>query len=269
MTIATAILLVIAIWIVWRALSAIVGGFKETLGSDAGAHHDRFDDRDVGEVEAAWWEAMASLRPLHAELQIQYRDGRGAITQRRITLRDFSIEGSGALIGHCHLRNGQRSFRLDRVIRCVDVEGGEVIGDLRAWLTQRYDSSPERGWELVLHEHLPVVRALLYLGKADGQFSAKERDIVVGLCRTLVARDDLERPQFNDAIRSMSTPSRVAFHRICGELAKHPRAADILAAAEAIVATQKTVTAAEAEALDYINRRLAKPAPVAAAPIPQ
>jgi len=65
--------------------------------------------------------AAADLPPDHPlriaitqsrDVQITYRAANGRLTQRVVTPLDYA---GGYLIGHCHLRDEQRTFRLDRI----------------------------------------------------------------------------------------------------------------------------------------------------------
>jgi len=49
----------------------------------------------------------------HRKLQIQYQDGQGNVTERVIEPLTYS---GGYLVAFCHLRHGQRTFRLDKIL---------------------------------------------------------------------------------------------------------------------------------------------------------
>ncbi|MBL8518212.1 MAG: hypothetical protein JNM76_14720 [Betaproteobacteria bacterium] len=203
-------------------------------------------------------ESAGSFFPIRIWLDLDYIDAQGTITRRRVRTYDFSTDGPGMINAHCELRNGYRSFRMDRVRQAIVMESGETAKDVKALLIDQYRNHPDRGFEAVLADHLPTVRALLYLGKADGQFSTKEREIVVELCNDLTGRTDLTRESFNQAIRSLEVPSKAAFWRITGELAKQPEAlrAKTLRTAERMVATQKKLEGEELEAITYLRNKL-------------
>jgi DNA polymerase III subunit epsilon len=63
-------------------------------------------------------EALQSNRRLF----IRYTDGKGAVSERWITPREVrALNDYLYLVAHCHLRDDERSFRLDRIER-MDVE---------------------------------------------------------------------------------------------------------------------------------------------------
>ncbi|WP_373506493.1 HNH endonuclease [Thiocapsa sp.] len=64
------------------------------------------------------------------DLIIQYKDGEGKITERRIS--DIQPEHSRAIEAFCHLRNARRSFYVPRILTAAYADSGEVIADLYA-----------------------------------------------------------------------------------------------------------------------------------------
>jgi hypothetical protein len=98
------------------------------------------------------WSGRSFGRPLHqgdfwrhidatrvrATARISYRKESGEISDRTVDIDRFGhLAGNAYLHGLCHLRRDGRTFRVDRIIRLVDVETGEVIEDTLAWLTAK------------------------------------------------------------------------------------------------------------------------------------
>lgn len=56
---------------------------------------------------------------------MEYRDSRNAVTRRRITLNSFRATGDGHYLmrAFCHERKAVRSFRTDRVVSVIDLDG--------------------------------------------------------------------------------------------------------------------------------------------------
>ncbi|MBW7903000.1 MAG: hypothetical protein H3C26_16075 [Rhodocyclaceae bacterium] len=80
-------------------------------------------------------------RELAANLRITYRTGAGSQTTRDIRLMRYGEwEGGAILWAHCRLRRANRTFRTDRVLSCIDLDTGEIIDDLHAWLDDRYEA---------------------------------------------------------------------------------------------------------------------------------
>lgn len=216
------------------------------------------EDREWTSHSDTRLETLPPFSPIAGNLKINYQDFRGARTEREIDLRAFAAGPPPYLAGICKLRGGYRTFKIDRIAYAVDIDTGEEIGDLPAWLQRRYDQAPERAWEKLLADDMPALRLLLYVAKADGQFTTKERDVVVDFCQTISARPDITRQQMNSIMRDLPATSITTYRRLCGEVAKLPEAkrALVVKAAHDIVATQRTMATEEKEALEYLDKRI-------------
>lgn len=76
-------------------------------------------------------------RPLQARLRLRYIDSQGVATLRDIQLHHYSLDAStmlGYLHAYCHLRKAPRTFAMSRVHEVIDLDTGEVIRNLPAWL---------------------------------------------------------------------------------------------------------------------------------------
>jgi hypothetical protein len=70
------------------------------------------------------------------DVRIAYEDGSGDQTERRITPLHHSA--AGVITAHCHLRNDERTFRLDRIRAVYDSITGKAL-DKQVWI----DSLPK------------------------------------------------------------------------------------------------------------------------------
>lgn len=78
--------------------------------------------RPVADVPPLILDALRRHRPL----VLRYRSERGEITERIVQPLGVTDRGGYvALVAHCHLRNAQRSFRLDRILAMDLVESFE------------------------------------------------------------------------------------------------------------------------------------------------
>lgn len=117
-------------------------------------------DVDKDNWEGSFWEVVTP-RKIDANLAIKYQDGVGSVTRRTIRLMKYGPwEGGAMLWAYCDLRKANRTFRTDRIIECADVDTGEVIGNLEAWLEAKYAQSPERALEKVVESSWDVLRVL-------------------------------------------------------------------------------------------------------------
>ena len=68
-------------------------------------------------------------------------------------------------MGHCELRNATRTFRFDRIKKCVDLETGELITDVKKYLNERYEKSPEKSTEILSSDYIDVLKGCLFCSK--------------------------------------------------------------------------------------------------------
>jgi hypothetical protein len=237
---------------------------KVTDESDTKARNqDRDEDKD--NWEGSFWEVQQPF-PAKATLSLEYEDGAEKRTERVVDVRQFGTDVNGnILIGHCRMRNATRTFRTDRIKRCIDQDTGEIVGDVFAYLRKKYDSSPESARDALYEEEYDTLRVLLYVGKADGQLRAQEKVIVREACRSLANDSRITDAMIDEIFFSLEAPTLHAFKLAVGRLAEKEVTArnQLIKVAEDMVATQKTVHPAEKEALEYMRKKLLEPGLVA------
>jgi hypothetical protein len=226
------------------------------------AYRERQNSHNSGydNWEGAFWDVQTP-RDLSANLRIEYRDGAGSETKRDIQLMRYGPwEGGAILWAYCHLRQANRTFRTDRVLKCVDLDTGEVIDDLANWLDAKYQTSPDRAIEHIIETAWDAVRVLFYVGKADGRLTQQERAILREAIRNMSDHPAIDDRRIDALIDSLDTPSLVAFKQAYGRLIKRDvaLAERIVEIAEAIVETETALSQPEQEALNYLKIRLGK-----------
>lgn len=258
-----------------RLMRAFAGAHREVQGRRAAEEkaregmRGRSNERQEGEEatdawEGRFWESREPRRAW-AHIRIQYRDGAGRESERDITVRCIDASGrAGLLLAHCHLRGETRSFRLDRVKSACDRDG-VVIEDLYEYLMDR--ASDIAGYlginEKLLapltklsDEHIDALRVLLYVGRADGSLRKREKEIIEewisGLGAAFPKMDDLVGALMNEIGRPADRAFEAAVVRL--STASQELRWRVLALAQAIVSTQKTIAAAEGAALDLMRR---------------
>jgi len=88
----------------------------------------RFADDDVDE------EGMRPL-PRVLQLDILYRSGTREPSARVVDADRWSDDDGVLYIrGRCHLRNTDRTFRVERIERCIDRRTNQEIGDVEAYI---------------------------------------------------------------------------------------------------------------------------------------
>lgn len=236
---------------------------KLTITTEYRTSHSTQDKPDRDNWEGAFWD-VPSPRKISGNLHIEYTDGAGSRTSRDIRLMKYGAWEGGAMIwAYCNLRHANRTFRTDRIISCTDLDSGEVIENLEAWLDEQYQSSPDRAIEKVIESSWDVLRVLYYVGKADGRLTQKERAVMREAVRSLSEHPDIDRTRIDGLFDSMEPPSITAFKQAFGRLAKQNRELAVKVAqwSSSMVATEKTISPAEQEALEYFKATLNKSAP--------
>lgn len=218
---------------------------------------DSYDDYDPPEIDY-YWDDDYGFVPVNAKLQITYSDAKGQLTKRTITVSEY--DGSAYLEGFCELRNEPRTFRIDRIQEAIDAESGEVITSVPQHLLNKYKQSPEYIISNTIDTYMDVFKVLFYVGKADGQLRAPEREIICATVRTIAKNKTLSYEDINKFINRLEIPTlhgfKLAFGRICKSYPK--QTPQIYAIAKKIVDTQKTVHPHEKEALEYMERKMQK-----------
>lgn len=218
-------------------------------------------DSDRDNWEGAFWDVQ-SPRNITANLQIEYRDGAGSRTTRDIGLMKYgAAEGGAMLWAYCHFRQANRTFRTDRIITCIDLDSGEIINNLEVWLNEKYQASPDFAIENIIETTWDALRVLYYVSKADGRLTQKERGIVRNAVRSLSDHPGIDDGRIDDMFNAIDNPTITAFKQAFGRLVKQNRqfAVKVASWSADMVATEKTISAAEQEALDYLKATLSKP----------
>lgn len=220
-------------------------------------------DTDHDNWEGAFWDVQ-SPRNISGNLHLIYKDGTGSQTIRDIRLMKYGPWDGGAILwAYCNLRQANRTFRTDRILSCTDLDTGDIINNLESWLDDRYMASPDRAIEQIIDTAWDALRVLFYVCKADGRLTQKERGIVRNAVRSISDHPAIDDARIDDMFNMIDMPTVNAFKLAFGRLTNQNRslAEKVVIWSESIIATEKTVAAAEQEALDYLKARLAKAEP--------
>ncbi len=228
------------------------------FGKSAGANKEQVEELDYDSWEGMFFGEATDPRAVRCDLEITYTDANLNTTRRKITTREFdhSLYG-GVIIAWCHLRNAHRTFRFDRIKRAVDIETGEIIKDIRTYMQHRYDTSPEAKLDHVFDTSIQAVRALLYIAKADGRFTQREKEIYLSFMQRNGGTEILDMETMIRGLSEITVPTMQGFKILCGKIAsrgneyKH----DVIETARALVATEATISGAEEDALKYMEKR--------------
>ncbi|MBJ6802770.1 hypothetical protein [Geomonas propionica] len=114
------------------------------------------------------------------ELMIEYIDGSGTVSARKIT--DIAPVGPNSVMAYCHLRNEARTFNLINIRQAVDLRTGEILTNV--WESLGLDKEPNDSPRViaVVGPLLPAIQALKYFClqvRRKRGFSEKERRPIV------------------------------------------------------------------------------------------
>jgi transcription termination factor NusB len=213
--------------------------------------------RNRHEEPIYYWDTSETV-PVSAHLELTYQDVNGSRSTRTVRVSEY--DGSNYLNGFCELRQQRRTFRLDRIISCIDTETGEVIQNIPQYLLEKYHHSPGYILDQALEKLSDILSVLYYVGKADGQLRAEERIILRAVVRKVAKHEEITDTMIDRCFNGASVPSlqavKLAINRICK--ANGHNMLTTFKIAERIVATQKTVHPSETEILEYMQRKMEK-----------
>jgi hypothetical protein len=78
-----------------------------------------------------------SPTPVRARLKIKYLDVEGVESEREIHAHGYVDSSPGYIEARCLVRKNNRSFRTDRILEAVDMETGEVIKRIPAFMRSK------------------------------------------------------------------------------------------------------------------------------------
>lgn len=255
MTLVSLALFIVVAYFVWNAWNKPTPYTHDRPATDEPAPTSRSSGGD--NWEGSFWEVEDPIA-VAAALNINYVDGQGQRTSRTIDVHKFGeYKGSALIIAWCRLRDANRTFRADRISKCIDIETGEIVQDVGSFLRARYEASPEAAIAKFVASDYDAVRVLLYVGKADGQLRAEEKEIICRACADLSQDSRMTMDLIQELFSTMDVPTMMAFKQAVGRLSKRDSEVQkiVLSAAHTMVATQKTVHSAERDALDYMQTR--------------
>jgi len=228
--------------------------------------------------EGWFYEEVEEYFPSNSQFRIKYRDGKGQETERVIDIYKFGEAQHGwFFLAYCQLREGNRTFRSDRVLECVDMKTGEYVNDPSALLLERWHNSneykallerirkrEEREAETAfienyLNEHSALLKTLLYLVRCDGRFDMHEKAIVKEVLE-YINNDDLPSDKTLEKIyKKIALPTYGSFQASVRKLIQEAKySIDIIDIAQRIVNTQSTVHPNEEQALNYLLNKSSK-----------
>jgi transcription termination factor NusB len=157
----------------------------------------------------------------------------------------------------CELKQQRRSFRVDRILECIDIDTGEVITDIPQHLLEKYHYDPEYILDQAIEKLADILNVLYYVGKADGQLRAAEKEILKGVVRKIAKDERITDEMINHRFNNVGVPSlqsvKLAINRICK--GNPHNMVTTYKIAQMIVRTQKTIHPSETEIIEYMEKK--------------
>ena len=216
----------------------------------------KIEDKDAW--EGSFWEA-SNPKKLAVQLEIEYVDANKSKTRRAVLVREFDNDlHGGIIIGHCQMREDTRTFRFDRIKKCVDMETGEIILNVKKYLNELYENSPEKSVEVLANDYFDVLKVVYFVAKADGQYRKTEKEVITQYVRGLVKDRRITLSMVDEILKEMDVPTMRGFKLAFGRVIKGGRVdpVSLRSCCQEIVRTQKSLRPMEKEALSYIDRKL-------------
>lgn len=201
---------------------------------------------------------MTKIKPQQTvcPLEMLYTDSEGRTTKRVVEVRLW--ESSRAYLrGFCRKRRALRTFAVDRIQQCLDMETGEIVHNVWDWLTDRRQRSPEGRARVLIDFHRDALSILLYIAKADRFFRKAEREIYAVFLQWAISQQNLDADtaaHFAMEVEALEAPDTQAFHAAVERVAElYPDYRKAVAiTAKLMIETDKTIAESEREMFDYL-----------------
>lgn len=195
---------------------------------------------------------------LNTLAHITYNDAKGQRSERRVTMKAIqkTYDDDYIITAYCHEKQAQRSFKLSRIDKLVDMETGEIFSDPSKYFLDKFTDSPIGQITKSFQECEPEILILSFMARADGVLRKKEREIIATYLQhkynstldTQLLDDEIRRTycESSDFRKSLKTISNKT------ELER----TQILQYATDIANTDKKIDPIEAGIVELIKREL-------------
>lgn len=202
---------------------------------------------------------------VRSSLEFDYQNMDGVKSHRTVDVINMELQGARKrLWGYCHKRDDFRTFNIDRIKNCVDVNTGEIIDDVAGFLMELhqqqlevYKASVEYSCNEFGKKHKDTLGVLYYVAKSDGQFRAAEKLVISELLKSLIGDERVTPDIVKKLYEFRQVPTKDEFEIMVDNvsLMSEKQRSVIMQAAIDIVATQKHITLQEQQALDYMKQK--------------
>lgn len=209
----------------------------------------------------AWEGTVYELggRPQRCDLKLAFRytDSNGATTSRQIRTKAFvpGLNDDHLVLGFCNYRKANRSFATSRMRDVVDLDTGECLDDIDAFLNAAYEASDYKKLDDFIDDRMNVVECLLYTARLDGNLTKPQKTIIYDYVRKVSGAPFVTDTVIQSVIKDFAEDlSPQNFRKLLKQMQKEmPESfADVSGLAEKIVSARRGDTAGGRAALALI-----------------
>jgi hypothetical protein len=122
-------------------------------------------------------------KSINIEINISYTDIEKQTSKRDVTAKMFWYipeENQHFIHGHCHVRNGNRTFRVGRIKELIVVKTGEVIPpeNYLSFFESEHKKTPDYVASEILLKYQNAINLAVFIAESDGRFTAKEKEVI-------------------------------------------------------------------------------------------
>lgn len=120
-------------------------------------------------------------RPINLLLEVDHLQLDGTTLRGQIRVKRFRLskQGDQAILGaHCQLLKRFLDFNSQSLQRCLDLQSGEWIDDLPAFLEASHAASQQGQLDRLYQSYQDELAVLLYVGRADGVLQRREKELI-------------------------------------------------------------------------------------------
>jgi hypothetical protein len=120
-------------------------------------------------------------RPINLLLEVDHLQVDGTTLRGEIRVKRYRLskQGDQAILGtHCQLLKQFLDFNSLSLQRFLDLESGQLIDDLPAFLEASHAASQQGQLDRLYQSHQDELAVLLYVGRADGVLQRREKELI-------------------------------------------------------------------------------------------
>ena len=225
--------------------------------------HEDFSDLEQPDDDMdEFWDDQGLPAP--ATLVLRYVDSKGNGTQRIVDVRLFADTPYGAMLhGHCRYADAERSFKIERIQHCVDLNSGETIEDVYSHLVSLYEKTPECSFNRVIDRHIDTLRATMQIAQGNGFSLNEQAKVIQQICQKVSKDQRISLELARALVEAYSAPERTGldqtFRLIAGRLDKSLSTTEkesVLKLCTRVAELKGAPSPSARELLEYITKRL-------------